>query len=183
MDFIYSKSKMLSKELCEQFINQFENSKNLYISDSSNTSRVSTDIRFNQSIYQLPEWNGLIDEMLISLNDGLSEYIDKFDALNHINHFELTSFNMQKYNPGEGFYGWHCERTGKKEYINRMLVWMIYLNDVEDGGTEFLYQNHKVDAEQGKLLIWPAEWTHTHRGIISDTKTKYILTGWYGYTL
>ena len=39
-------------------------------------------------------------------------------------------------------------RNGNKKYIDRMLVWMIYLNDVKDGGTEFLYQNHKVDAEQ-----------------------------------
>jgi hypothetical protein len=183
MDFIYSKSKILSKELCEQFINQFENSKDSHQNDSNGAHKTSTDIVFNQEHYQLPEWNELIDEMLISLNEGLSEYIEKFEVLNHMNEFQLTTFNMQKYNSGEGFYGWHCERNGQKEFINRMLVWMIYLNDVEDGGTEFLYQNHKVDAEQGKLLIWPAEWTHTHRGIISNNQTKYILTGWYGYTL
>jgi hypothetical protein len=56
---------------------------------------------------------------------------------------------------------------------------MIYLNDVNDGGTEFKYQNHLEKAEQGKLLIWPAEWIFTHKGQISNTTTKYILTGWF----
>jgi len=29
--------------------------------------------------------------------------------------------------------------------------------------------------------MWPSDFTHTHRGIISKTKEKYILTGWLGY--
>jgi hypothetical protein len=60
-----------------------------------------------------------------------------------------------------------------------MLVFMVYLNDLDDGGTEFMYQNHTEKAETGKLLIWPTDWTHYHRGQISNTKTKYIITGWY----
>jgi hypothetical protein len=56
---------------------------------------------------------------------------------------------------------------------------MIYLNDVEDGGTEFMKQKHTEKAEAGKLIIWPADWTHAHRGEVSTTKTKYILTGWF----
>lgn len=185
MEFIFSKNNVLSPELCEQFISQFEDSIELHIrqEDSNGILKNSTDIVFRQEYYQLPQWNGLLNQMLSSLNIGLTDYINQFQVLNHINQFQLTTFNMQRYYPGEGFYGWHCERDGREEYINRMLVWMIYLNNVEDGGTEFLYQNHRVEAEQGKLLIWPAEWTHTHRGVISNNETKYILTGWYGYTL
>ena len=56
---------------------------------------------------------------------------------------------------------------------------MTYLNDVDDGGTEFLYQNLITPAEKGLTLIWPAGFTHTHRGVVSQTKTKYIATGWY----
>ena len=61
---------------------------------------------------------------------------------------------------------------------------MTYLNDVKNGGTEFLYQNelNQKDAEQGLTLIWPAHWTHTHKGIISDEQEKYIITGWYNFT-
>jgi hypothetical protein len=59
---------------------------------------------------------------------------------------------------------------------------MVYLNTVNDGGhTEFYYQNHFEDPVQGKLVIWPSDWTHLHRGIVSETETKYILTGWFDH--
>jgi len=87
-------------------------------------------------------------------------------------------YNIQHYNKGEGFFKWHCERT-KKRYADRFLVFMTYLNDVDDGGTEFKYQNIEIKARKGLTLIWPSEWTHTHRGVISKTKEKTIVTGWF----
>ena len=59
---------------------------------------------------------------------------------------------------------------------------MTYLNDVDDGGeTEFYYQKLKVKPRKGLTLIWPADWTHTHRGLSSPTQEKYIITGWLNY--
>ena len=58
---------------------------------------------------------------------------------------------------------------------------MTYLNDVKDGGTEFKYQNLTTPAKKGLTLIWPVYWTHTHRGQISNTQTKYITTGWFDF--
>jgi hypothetical protein len=34
---------------------------------------------------------------------------------------------------------------------------------------------------KGLTLIWPAIWTHPHRGVVSPTQTKYIATGWWMY--
>lgn len=56
---------------------------------------------------------------------------------------------------------------------------MLYLNNVPDGGTEFKYQNIILKAKKGDLVIWPAEFTHLHKGVISKTKEKYIATGWF----
>jgi hypothetical protein len=59
---------------------------------------------------------------------------------------------------------------------------MTYLNTVTDnGGTEFLNQQLIINAEKGKTVIWPADWTHTHRGVVSATQDKYIITGWFNY--
>ena len=56
---------------------------------------------------------------------------------------------------------------------------MTYLNDVEDGGgKEFKYQKLRFNAKKGTTLIWPPDFTHTHRGVISPTQEKYISTGW-----
>ena len=92
----------------------------------------------------------------------------------------IEKYNIQKYKPGDGFYEWHCERnTGW--FGKRCLVFMTYLNDVTEGGTEFKYQKLKTDAKCGLTLIWPTDFTHMHRGVISKNETKYIITGWYGY--
>lgn len=93
----------------------------------------------------------------------------------------FTNFNFQKYEIGGGFKRWHFENQGFPASVRRHLVFMTYLNDVEDGGTEFYYQNLKTKAEKGLTLLWPAGFTHTHRGIISQTKEKYIITGWYSF--
>ena len=60
---------------------------------------------------------------------------------------------------------------------------MTYLNDINDGGeTEFLYQNIKIKPRKGLTLIWPADWTFTHRGNFAPSEEKYIVTGWFNYT-
>ena len=59
---------------------------------------------------------------------------------------------------------------------------MTYLNDVTDeGGTEWMYQDVKLDARKGLSVIWPSDFTHTHRGIVSPTQEKWIATGWFSY--
>ena len=59
---------------------------------------------------------------------------------------------------------------------------MTYLNDVEDGGgTEFKYQGLRHNAKKGKTLIWPSDFTHTHRGQKSPTQEKYIATSWFNH--
>ena len=60
---------------------------------------------------------------------------------------------------------------------------MTYLNDVNiGGGTEFYHQKVTVLPEKGKTVIWPADWTHTHRGVAAPNEEKIIVTGWYNFT-
>ncbi len=85
-------------------------------------------------------------------------------------------FNIQRYEPGGGYHVWHYERSPDR--TQREFVWMTYLNDVPDGGTQFYYQNRTEKAIKGKTLIWPAGYTHVHKGQISKKNIKYIITGW-----
>jgi hypothetical protein len=56
---------------------------------------------------------------------------------------------------------------------------MMYLNDVDDGGeTEFLYQSKRYKPVKGRVLIWPAGFTHVHRGNPPLSGEKYIATSW-----
>ena len=118
------------------------------------------------------------------LQSVLEEYIKTYPYCNSYSGFTITEqVKIQYYRPGEGYVVYHTER-GSPDSINssRHLVFMTYLNTVKDGGgTEFFHQKLITSAEQGKTLIWPADWTHTHRGITSLTEEKYIVTGWYSF--
>ena len=78
----------------------------------------------------------------------------------------------------KGFSNWHIEQ-GYGDMADRALVWMLYLNDVEQGGTtEFLYQGVTIKPKAGTFVLWPAGVTHRHRGNPPYSNDKYILTGW-----
>jgi len=105
-------------------------------------------------------------------------YENEFAALKRSDKHSSYYFKMQKTGLREGYHIWHYE-SGGKATCNRLLTWMLYLNDVEEGGeTEFLYQSMRVKPKQGTLLIWPAAFTHTHRGNPPLSNEKYVVTGW-----
>lgn len=93
----------------------------------------------------------------------------------------IEPIGIQYYKPKGGYKIWHFERDNSSDQIaRRHLAFMTYLNDVNDGGgTEFFHQRIRVDARKGLTLIWPAEWNFTHRGVVSPTEDKYIVTGWF----
>lgn len=117
-----------------------------------------------------------------SLCSHTDYYLETYPLLEQIGSWSLDRrYALQKYNPGGGYFLNHCENDAL-QHSSRVLVWMIYLNTVtEGGGTKFDHYNRTIDAKEGRLVIWPAGWTHFHKGIVSKTETKYIATGWYVY--
>jgi hypothetical protein len=102
--------------------------------------------------------------------------------------FRLGSINIQKYDQGEGgYFYYHSEiyphpNDPENDALHRKLLWMFYLNDVEEGGeTEFYHQQLVTKPNQGSLVIAPAGFTHTHRGNMPKSNDKYIFTSWVLY--
>lgn len=97
--------------------------------------------------------------------------------------YRLGYIQAQKYPQGSGNYNyWHCEvfpMAPHNEQLHRTLLFMFYLNDVEEGGeTEFFYQSRAIKPKAGRMVIAPAYFTHTHRGCVPRSGDKYILTSW-----
>ena len=109
----------------------------------------------------------------------LGDYASHFrEVAQYSLHFD--AFNIQKTTPTQGYHGWHCEDTGHD--TTRKLVFTMYLNDGFQGGeTEFLYQSRRVTPKKGQVVIWPATFTHTHRGNPPLDGEKYIATGWINH--
>jgi hypothetical protein len=110
------------------------------------------------------------------------QYGKKFSILKDMARHEIIEIKIQKTMPGGGYHIWHPEMQSIHEK-GRCLVFMLYLNDVEEGGeTEFLYQHKRIQPKRDRFVLWPAYFTHTHRGNPPLSGEKLILTGWVEFT-
>ena len=186
-DYILRKKGILSKEKCNEIINFFEDRKDLQRVGSSGVGDAKTTNPTHKAATEiyLTTYNDNVVFPIISRSVGecILEYKKLYPFLDMLSPWSiLPTYKIQRYKPKEGYFSLHCENEGleNEEQYKRILTWMIYLNDVKDGGyTEFPTQNKKFQPRRGDILVWPAYWTHPHRGITSRTQTKYIMTGWH----
>ena len=117
------------------------------------------------------------------LENVLEMYKSKYPNSDKVAPYRINQqVKIQHYKPGEGFYSWHCEDDGSiVENRARHLVFMTYLNTLDNAGTEFYHQNVTTPCHKGLTVIWPSHWTHMHRGVINHESDKYIITGWYSF--
>jgi hypothetical protein len=148
-------------------------------------AKISTDISLVAIDRSDPEAFALAGVILRGVSAGLERYLQERPLLRRCcpeqSLFVNPIFNLQRYAPGEGFRAWHCDWTLSDEATEpqaRVLAWILYCNDVPDGGTEFHWQGHHEEAERGKLVIFPAGVSHIHRGRVSASHSKTIATGW-----
>ena len=157
-----------SDKWCDKVINYFN--QNPDKSTPRNTSYVS------DTHGHLWDKN-LKNEFLSSFDPCLNLYIQKYPHV--IQPLKVVGWKIQKTLPTEGYHVFHVEHGSTPPSSNRIGVWTLYLNDVEEGGeTEFLYQLKRIKPEKGTLCIFPAGYTHVHRGNTPFSGEKYIMTGW-----
>ena len=117
------------------------------------------------------------DVVYYLVNQAKNQYVKTYSFLGKLNWRLCPLYNLQGYDgPDDGFFSLHNEHSGMYPY--RMLAWMIYLNNA-NSGTEFPYQDKTITPKAGRTVIWPAGWTHPHKGVIPNEGLKYIATGWF----
>lgn len=108
----------------------------------------------------------------------LEIYEEQYKHIKQYEDFQQHYINIQRTLPGQGYHSWHCENSGQCN-SRRILATMLYLNDDFEGGeTEFLYQSRRITPKTGRVVIWPAGWTHVHRGNPPLSGEKFIATSW-----
>jgi hypothetical protein len=122
---------------------------------------------------------GALPVFMGGLQRCFDEYTAEYDSLKDVS-LQCTSVKMQKTIPGAGYHVWHAEQ-GNGDASGRCLTYILYLNDIEEAGeTEFLYQQLRIPPKKNSLVVWPAAFTHTHRGnVVHGNSSKYIITGWF----
>ena len=179
-DFIYCEN-VLPKESCDSLIRYFEDNKHLA---GPGKMGVNTLIG-NTEMYLKPS-----DQYsYYGLGKSVGKVIDSYSKiypLVNTNMGSWTTFHtcqFAKFEPNKYYSHIHCENSFYGPDISaRCFAWMIYLNTIKDGGgTEFIHQNFVTNPIAGDMYIWPAGWTHMHRGVNAPNECKYTITGWCNY--
>ena len=183
--FIEIYDHSLTTEECERCIDIFESSNHIPGSTYNENKGLIVKPEIKKDL-EMPN-TGFSDNSEFSqiIHKGLSSCIHQYYQKHYHNLFQVVAkwslddtYNAQKYlDETDGFKRWHCE-SGSIGTSRRMLAWMIYLNNAQSG-TDFYYYP-TVSAKQGRCVIWPAYWTHTHRSQ-ENVGVKYLATGWVSY--
>jgi hypothetical protein len=185
-DFIGIFDNVLDQQECQSLIQYYEDLKNLnlvfnrqQVNDGKRHEKSdSTAFLLETNVLSLTKNNPVVISFLDKFWNCYRQYAEYFSVLLDSEVHGINNMRLQKTRPGEGYHNWHYESSDTNS-CKRIIAWSVYLNDIDTGGeTEFLYLNKRIPAKQGRVLIWPAAFTHTHRGNPPLNSDKYLLTGW-----
>jgi hypothetical protein len=198
-NFIMEWENFMDKKQCDDYIQSFERAKdsgftvNRFNSHSLKRHHVDDTQLYSQDVIEANKMLGVDDLTYESFSkifrsfmekfwtEAYSEYANKYSYILDTKKHAIRLLKIQKTEVGGGYHSWHTENTSL-DMSARLLTFTLYLNDIGDGGeTEFLYYPKRIKPKTGKLVMWPAGFTHTHRGNPPLDGTKYILTGWIEY--
>ena len=176
-------SWIIDYSLCDEIIAYYERNKQkqsqgVTAGGMNLATKDRRDIALTPQELNLPE-NEIYKIYFQSLFECYKDYNLQWPFLSEIvNDLDIGGFNIGKYEPGQHFQKIHCERSGIST-LHRLFAFMTYLNNVEEGGsTYFNHYDLDIKPKKGLTLLWPAEWTHSHKGNVLKTGVKYIITGW-----
>ncbi len=126
------------------------------------------------------------DGALLELTHERIAVMDEAELTRVVTHlYRLGDVNLQRYRAHQGgYHHWHSEiyphpHDASQDSLHRVLFFLLYLNDVAEGGeTAFYYQGTKIPPRAGTLLLAPAGFTHTHKGHVPRSNDKYVATSW-----
>lgn len=171
----------VNQEYCNEMINELE----MLLEQSSSSNELGEDAnggvvnRKDSARFFEIDSPRLAMQTYAVLDSCIDKYREEYPAFDMIRSYS-RQVKVQRTLPMGGFHKWHCENLSDLT-SRRVLAWMIYLNDTDegDGTTEFISQGLRVQPKAGTVVLFPAGWTHTHRGNPVYNSNKYIATGWY----
>lgn len=191
-DFIGIYENVYPEGYCQHLIDEFERLTHSGVGMNRQQSegalrhrKNDLQIGLNFGVHAVRDFadRGITEIFFSGIQQCYEHYVGQFSVLSDGN-VRGTHMKMQRTDPGGGYHVWHGEQGGG-DLANRVLVYTLYLNtfDPEEGGeTEFLYQRKRIRPKANTVLLWPAAFTHAHRGnVVLGERSKYIVTGWFYY--
>ncbi len=151
-------------------------------SDRSNMERVrrADDVDFPLSASLGMQYPQMISQICALLQTAFMYYVRRWPYLTTHGEFSVPWLKYHIVKPEGGYHAIHSEWSTDRPDFNRILVWHLALTTHQDQGElEFVYQRKRIQARAGQLVMWPAYFTHAHRGNILREGEKHYITGWF----
>ena len=166
-----------SDEFCDKLIKKFEEAA------TKNKERYSnTGVNFTQLNFREAGWEQEQSEMVHIFVEHAKKYAKSVGITNEWPmNYALEDIRMKKYtaNDHDEFQA-HVD-VGDNRNCTRFLVFFVYLDDNEKGGTTFPKLKHSVECKKGSMLMFPPMWTHVHAGEKPKDKAKYMVGSYLHY--
>lgn len=191
--FIVEYKNTLTPEFCDEIIQTYEVEQDKHAGMTSSGLNLDIKHTVDYKISLNPNsdlWKDIDIKLYRILQEYLQNYVTSLKTLffptseykffvNNI--LSENGYQIQRYRKNIGKFTYHNDfSVDFSLYRYRAIVYLWYLNDVDEGGeTEFLGGKYSVKPEKGKLIFFPASWTYPHMGRIPISNDKYIITGWF----
>lgn len=179
---------LIDPTICHDFLTTIQNHFSTHSKQGRTMGGVDTHTkRSNDMTFSYPrfaelgiEWTSAMGEIDQSFFNAISSAVayfkDEYQALNAWTNVEDTGFQVQRYEQRNGYYRPHIDSLSGTTTGNRVLAGMIYLNTVDDGGeTRFPLHDISIKPIAGRVVLFPATWTHLHEGLTPLSGDKWII--------
>jgi hypothetical protein len=162
-DFIFTRDNVFNLQECKKLIKTYK--KNL---------KLHNIINYYYNDISIKEF-----KFLDRLSKLINIYIKTYPEINLTPSFwALDTLKFKLFKKGQSFKNYHSEVGLPTPY--RVLSLQIYLTN-HKCGTEFYRSKKIIESKIGRVCIFPAYFTHTHRGQIDLKKERSIITGYYSF--
>jgi len=183
---------LIPKRICEGLIDESSRyfdrlfKPGITISGSNPLVKSSSDFNFSKKMIDevgvdSSNFAFYENEVSVGLYSAIAHYIQEYEELWNWPGVQDTGYRMQRYFRNHGYYRAHVDGNPWESISDdekpRVLGVIIYLNDVEVGGsTYFPSHDVHVPAKAGRISVFPTNWTHPHMGQVPITSDKWIIS-------
>ena len=169
-NYIRLYANALSDEYCDLLRDKFDSDTNFHDHHNHGPMRFS-QINVNR------HWKQHVQPITDIMSKYILQYKNDCSIVEHQwpdNH-AYEEIRLKRYLPnGKDEFANHVDAVDRKTSI-RFLVMFIYLDDNEEGGTDFPQMGIRSPCKKGSILMFPPLWPYLHAGLKPIKKPKYIL--------
>ena len=178
---------LLDDEICRNLLTRLDqlwsrSSAGKTLGGVDQRTKFSEDLAYNRTLIA-ESWSDadtVFDQRICqAITSAIAIYKQEYRHLDCWSDISDSGFQVQKYLKSFGFYRPHVDSFPSpfSAISDRVLAMVIYLNDVDFGGeTNFPLHEVAVTPKAGRIVFFPATWTHLHESRVPISSDKWIIS-------